>query len=1061
MKTIFIPCFLLFALNLCCQWNSLKGPYGGWIYGYLNVDKSCYVSTTNGLFRTDNSGQNWTRLGENLPEYYVLSQFCADSNEVFLSYQDYKTNEYGFAYSNDKGSHWLRRKLPNPDWHASGMSCSNGIVLADFDYKLMESDDKGVSWTESNFPIAYSYINFIKSNHLYFFVGIGGKLYRRSSKDTSWSLILNSPVWISTLHVSDSLIFILNDRQPGLRSIDNGNSWQSNNINGFNGVQMIAEFGDTIYYDDLQNIMRSTDRGLTWTAVAKDLNGAFRFDEVLRVGSSLMANPSAVGLLKTNDEFTSFESSYYGMYGGKSGGLFSTDSFLFVLSAASLERYDLLNKTWNSKSNFLEKYLEDFLYSDGIIYILTSNDEHIYKSKDDGLTFEIKDPDLFSGNILSKKILKLKDKLILPRSSFSKYSSDFGESWNDLNIKDWVTNQKINSVLDMCIYDEQAFLATKDNSGKYVFYKSSDLIVWEKSIPIFPVSNPDFVFKGFVTTNEELFIKTSIGNFCNLWKYDTLINEFVVCKGLSGECDPIFDFKVKILTHGDKRIFLNFDGYYYSEDKGLNWIRIIDEFGYNRVPTFWDMESTKGKIYAANSSIGILELDWDSIKAAPVQGLVYYDENENQVYDGSDLPIQNAFVELKRTSQYVRTNGQGHFQFLYSTALKDTLIPKLYSKHGTFYPDKLEFAPGDTGLNFGFRIPNQIDDLTLQMVGMPRARPGFKYYLDISLKNQGALPCSGQIQLNYDPQFIYQKATVAPGIITSSFLSWNFKDLLTLNEQKIRVEFSIPVNVVVNSTFQHVVNLQNLSCNDIDLTDNEVFIKDSIVASCDPNEMLVNKNQISKTELDNKIPLTYTIRFQNTGNHEAEFVKLKTYIANYDLSKFSIQSASHPFSFQIKEDGYLEVLFDMIHLPDSLSDESKSHGYFSYTISPVKEHVFGDLISAYTQIYFDYNKAIQTNQAITKVVKVVGSKDFNKKSKPLLIVEPNPSLGEFKIYSPDHDINEMTSIRIYNLQGRSVYSTQEKIYDGYKLDLKGVNPGIYFLKIGISNPVIGKIIIQN
>ncbi|MDX1911386.1 MAG: hypothetical protein SFV22_07865, partial [Saprospiraceae bacterium] len=79
--------------------------------------------------------------------------------------------------------------------------------------------------------------------------------------------------------------------------------------------------------------------------------------------------------------------------------------------------------------------------------------------------------------------------------------------------------------------------------------------------------------------------------------------------------------------------------------------------------------------------------------------------------------------------------------------------------------------------------------------------------------------------------------------------------------------------------------------------------------------------------------LTYTLRFQNTGNDTAFLVVLRdTLPSTLDPASFRPQGASHPYSWQLNGEGVLVFTFANILLPDSTTNEPASQGYVTFRI---------------------------------------------------------------------------------------------------------------------------------
>jgi uncharacterized repeat protein (TIGR01451 family) len=124
------------------------------------------------------------------------------------------------------------------------------------------------------------------------------------------------------------------------------------------------------------------------------------------------------------------------------------------------------------------------------------------------------------------------------------------------------------------------------------------------------------------------------------------------------------------------------------------------------------------------------------------------------------------------------------------------------------------------------------------------------------------------------------------------------------------------------------------------------------------------------TQLDE--PITYMIRFQNTGNDTAVTVRLEDRLSTgLDWSTFRPLAASHHHRVSLREGGNLEVVFDQIMLPDSNVNEPESHGFFTFEIIAREGLADFTAIENTAGIYFDFNKPIITNTTTNTLVEAL------------------------------------------------------------------------------------------
>jgi uncharacterized delta-60 repeat protein/uncharacterized repeat protein (TIGR01451 family) len=139
-----------------------------------------------------------------------------------------------------------------------------------------------------------------------------------------------------------------------------------------------------------------------------------------------------------------------------------------------------------------------------------------------------------------------------------------------------------------------------------------------------------------------------------------------------------------------------------------------------------------------------------------------------------------------------------------------------------------------------------------------------------------------------------------------------------------------------------------------------------IIDSYDPNDKQVNpagvgpQNIVAPGTL-----LDFTLRFQNTGTDTAyKVVVVDTLSQHLDLASLELGTSSFPYSFKLSGAGDHPVMtftFDGINLPDTFTNEPKSHGFVKFKIAPKSTVSLGTIVENFVDIFFDYNDPIRTN----------------------------------------------------------------------------------------------------
>ena len=181
--------------------------------------------------------------------------------------------------------------------------------------------------------------------------------------------------------------------------------------------------------------------------------------------------------------------------------------------------------------------------------------------------------------------------------------------------------------------------------------------------------------------------------------------------------------------------------------------------------------------------------------------------------------------------------------------------------------------------------------------------------------------------------------------------------------------------------------------------------------------------------------IEYHARFQNTGITPAQNLILEGLVDTsiYSLSSFQVLDASHSYSLLLQDNGYFNIRFDDIFLPNSTIDEPNSHGFALYAVS-LRTDLFPETVASQSiAILFDDNEPILTNEVFHTVY------DCSLLEEPT-IVEPLCDWGG--VLSADQQYVESYS---WSIAGEVIGTNAEVTL--------ALPAGDYTLNLEMSNPI--------
>ena len=445
-----------------------------------------------------------------------------------------------------------------------------------------------------------------------------------------------------------------------------------------------------------------------------------------------------------------------------------------------------------------------------------------------------------------------------------------------------------------------------------------------------------------------------------------------------------------------------------------------------------------------------------------ISGTVYNDVNINCTYDtGEELP--NISLEIYNGIQFAgwaSTDINGLYSFNVPTgSTYEVHVNPSGGIGGHFAPTcppsgilTISTVPS-AGNDFGVACPPDFD-LSGSVTGWG-FRPGFTASVCVYVINKNCNSPTGQIEI-----ILPNNTTPLPDTSGSGY-SIN-GNIVTYQISGADLSWSFCIPVLMSQIFQigdSVCIYLNITptVGDADPSNNSEKFCFPIRNSYDPNDKSVSP---AGEGLDGFIrpntELTYTIRFQNTGNAEAINIYILDSLSEHlDATSAKIYATSHDVSYSLLAGNIMRFNYDNINLLDSNTSEPASHGYVTYKVKQKDNIAQLAQIKNTAGIYFDFNPPIVTNTTLNTVDQFLSVPTIRNYSAEVNLF-PNPANHNCLILFKD---NLMKTISISNVLGEEVFRTSGT--ESYTLNTEKFAEGIYTIQIYDNQKITnsGKLII--
>ena len=1029
------------TFSVKAQWQEISN-----IYGSNPTDE--YAETTNkivargstGLYLADKSEYFW-ELESSFTGFYVYT-IAASGDTIFVVHRGEGVDTRIFLrISFDEGNTWEESTLIGDysnflDIHLSYVAQQLVIDLNSSDGAILKSSDLGQSWSNEPFPNFISDVFLLldrDDSNILFYVNTNidtCKYFTYSVIDGNWHGIPNTGYQIGpgAAYIFNNRVYrlIVNDSlniySCAMDGSDNQLIYTNNNTLNFNGF--LETNGMMAYLTqepttplNAKELYVSTDNGLTFTHQTTLINTPTwqNIKKPLESGECIVR--SGANLYLMSADFQNYE--------------LITDGFVlqdidYVTSINDvIYAYELSMFFGRSADNGLN--FEDILPTNGAlmggmihqgdsIYYETFDEEtffKFYRSYNNGVTFEsfpLGGPNFNYTTIFQKSVF-LNNKIYTIFTDQADFptilmSADYGETWTTIPCPSlWPGILHVN------------------NGEMYLF--SEDLFKYNEQTNTWTDLNCPVVNNGAFGLIQECKLR-SMGN--NLWISNEENEQIVLLSDGASWALPsnnLFD----VVQIGNTIYGLGDQFILASSDFGQTW-----QPTYLAVPfvgvTHMTSHGTQLLVYGGFSTTGTI---WRTEAPQVVSGMVYYDTNNNGVYEDGEPGVPHVLVHSLNSQTFAMSGATGNFNVSFS-GIEDQLLIEVNNALYTAVPQNITVSNLDEVL-IGIQINGSIADLKADAVLNSPFRPGFPTSITAIVSNLGNVSQGGELTLTIPEQATFTEASIPPTSQAANTLTWTISDLAAFETRLIFINLLTNASAVLGDTTICTLNLI-ASTSDDNLENNSLSNASIIVGSYDPNDKGCSRGElVTPTQLNADNEFEYLIRFQNTGTYYAENVVIQDTISSYfDMSSLRILGSSDTMSVTFGENNLVNFNFPNIFLPDSTTNEPGSHGFVKYSIRTNPDLQLGSVLRNTAYIYFDFNAPIVTNTTETVFDLPLG---FTQNAEQNVLMYPNPTHATVRLMEY---ANATVLVSLTDLSGKTV-SVQSCVYG--ELDLSMLNSGVY------------------
>ena len=334
-----------------------------------------YASTYGGgVFRSEDSGDSWTVVNDGLTNWTVSALLAVSEDTILVG-----TLDGGVFRTTDGGNSWVEANTGLTNTSVSELTVIGKTICAGIGHRLVYSIDSGESWQPvqiPSMPISYHFAALSEVDGKLYVAAtkyapgnvVGGIFQLDEAHNTLIELATDSELYgIECLETAGSTFYIGTQGRGVFRWTQGADSWTNLGLEGHT-ITALSVNGKKIHVETLRGeIFHSKNAGKSWKLIDLDVLSGF-ISDLKWVGSTLYATSWDNGVLRSTNDGNSWTSLNDGLE-DHSVMTIETDGTEFYIGTYydGVFRWIENEKRWE-RIGSLRRRVESLVIHDGFLY---------------------------------------------------------------------------------------------------------------------------------------------------------------------------------------------------------------------------------------------------------------------------------------------------------------------------------------------------------------------------------------------------------------------------------------------------------------------------------------------------------------------------------------------------------------------------------------------------------------------------------------------------------------------------------------------------------------------